>query len=392
MKHWHFTRPGTFFLLPLFLLTLGYAPKAEAVRVKDLATIKGTRSNQLFGYGLVVGLNGTGGKTNTKFTVQSLVNMLSNLGITVDATEVKVGNVAAVMVTANLPAFARSGNRIDVLVSSLGDAKSLQGGTLLLTPMKGPDQQVYAVAQGALSVGGFSVGDESNVQKNHPTVGSIPAGAIVEKEVPYVFNDMRNLTLSLRSPDFTTALRLAGAINQGIGKGTATALDAGTVQVEIPAQFQSNVVSLAAALEKLDVQPDTIAKVVIDERTGTVVMGENVRISAVAVSHGNLTIRIKTEQDVSQPLPLAPAPPTGAAPATTDQRVVTAPGGTTVVTPRQTTSVEEQEGRLIIVDAGAGLGELVRALNAIGVTPRDLIAILQSIKAAGALQAELQLI
>lgn len=391
MKSGTTTRPG-FSLLLLLLLSLAFSPGAEAARIKDLVTIKGMRGNQLIGYGLVVGLNGTGDKSNTKFTVQSLVNMLSRMGITVDATQVKVGNVAAVMVTANLPPFARAGSRIDVLVSSLGDAKSLQGGTLLLTPLRGPDQQVYAVSQGPLSVGGFAVGDESSVQKNHPTVGHIPAGGSVERELPLVFNEMKQLTLSLRSPDFTTALRLAGAINQGLGKQTAAALDAGTVRVEVPAQFENNVVSLVAALEKLEVQPDAVAKVVIDERTGTVVMGEKVRISTVAVSHGNLTIRIKKEHDVSQPLPLAPAPPAGALPSTGEQGVITAPGGTTVVTPRQSTTVEEQDGRLIVVEGGASLGELVRALNAIGVTPRDLIAILQSIKAAGALQAELEII
>lgn len=380
-------------VLALFLLDLLAGPQAGAARIKDIASIEGMRGNQLIGYGLVVGLDGTGDSNNTKFTVQSLVNMLSRMGIFVDGTQVKVGNVASVMVTATLPPFSRAGSRIDVLVSSLGDAKSLQGGTLLLTPLKGPDQRVYAVAQGAVSVGGaFSAGGQNSVQKNHPTAGEIPSGALVEREVPFVFNHMRNLTLALHSPDFTTALRVARTVNGALGWKAARALDAGTIRVDIPDQFRGNLVPLVADLEKLDVQPDSVAKVVIDERTGTVVMGENVRISPIAVAHGNLSIQIKKQYEVSQPLPLAPAPPTGAAPSTGDQGVVTVPGGATVVTPSESTTAEEQSAKLMVVNGGASIGELVRALNAIGVTPRDLISILQAIKAAGALQAELEII
>ena len=364
------------FRLPAMVCLLAWlihAGPAWAIRVKDIAQIGGVRYNQLVGYGLVVGLSGSGDREGTEFTVQSLVSMLRKMGVTVDPQEVKVKNVAAVMVTTNLPPFAKPGSRIDVQVSSMGDARSLQGGTLLLTPMRGADGQVYAVAQGPLSIGGFSFGGAAGggVQKNHPTVGQIPAGAIVEKVVPGEFDDKKTLTVSLHGPDFTTAQRLTWAINSRFGKQMARAIDSNTVVVQIPDYYPGGAVELAAAIENLDIVPDAAAKVVIDERTGTVVMGENVRISTLAISHGNLTIEIKEQPRVSQPLPFS--------------------GGTTQVIPESEVTVKEEKDNLIVVPAGVSIGEVVKALNAIGATPRDLIAILQAIKAAGALQAELEI-
>jgi flagellar P-ring protein precursor FlgI len=344
-----------------------------AVRVKDIAQVGGVRYNQLVGYGLVVGLSGTGDREGTEFTVQSLVSMLRRMGITVDPEEVKVKNVAAVIVTANLPPFVKPGSRIDVLVSSLGDARSLQGGTLLFTPLRGADGEVYAIAQGPLSIGGFSFGGAGGggIQKNHPTVGQIPAGAIVEKTVPDQFSDQKKLTIFLRSPDFTTVQRMTRVINRYFNTEIARAKDSGTILVQAPNNFPGGIVELAATIERLEINPDTPAKVVIDERTGTVVMGENVRISTIAISHGNLTIMIKEQPRVSQPLPFS--------------------GGTTQVIPESDVTAEEGKQKLILVPAGVSIKEVVKAINAIGATPRDLIAILQAIKAAGALQAELEI-
>jgi len=341
--------------------------------VKDIASIQGVRYNQLVGYGLVVGLNGTGDRERTEFTVQSVVSMLRRMGITVNQEQVRIRNVAAVMVTANLPPFAKVGNRIDVLVSSIGDAKSLQGGTLLLTPLKGPDGEVYAVAQGPVSIGGgFTfAGAAAGIQKNHPTVGQVPNGALIEKEIPSNFNQDHVLRLTLQNSDFTTASRLAETINKHLKGKFASAKDSRTVEVEVPPDFYGRLVELVASIENLEIMPDTKAKVVIDERTGTVVMGENVRISTVAVSHGNLTIQIKEQPRVSQPLPFS--------------------GGSTVVVPETEITIKEEEDRLLLVPAGVSIKEVVKALNAIGATPRDLIAIFQVMKAAGALQAELEI-
>ncbi|WP_456433563.1 flagellar basal body P-ring protein FlgI [Thermosulfuriphilus sp.] len=360
-------------IIATFLIFLFFG-QAEAARLKDLAAIEGVRSNQLIGYGLVVGLKGTGDGNQTQFTVQSIVNMLQRLGVTVDRNQVKVKNVAAVMVTAELPAFAKVGQRLDVLVSSIGDAKSLQGGTLLLTPLKGADGKVYALAQGPISIGGFAAGGAAGggVQKNHPTAGRIPNGATVEREVPVNLLGRRKITISLNEFDFTTVSRATAAINAYLGAPYAQALDGKTISVRVPDQYRENIIGFIAELERLEITPDTVARVVLDERTGTVVMGENVRISKVAIAHGNLSIQIKERAVVSQPPPFSP--------------------GTTVVTPQSEVSVTEEGNRIIVLEEGASIGELVRALNAVGATPRDLIAIFQAIKAAGALQAELEII
>jgi flagellar P-ring protein precursor FlgI len=382
-------------LLAVVLLIV-FSAKASAVRIKDLASIKGIRHNQLIGYGLVVGLNGTGDKVGTTFTVQSLVNMIERMGIHVDENDVTVKNVAAVMVTAKIAPFARIGNKIDVVVSSIGDAKSLQGGTLLLTPLRGVDRKVYGLAQGPISVGGFAAGGAGGggVSKNHPTVGRISRGATIEREILVSMQDKQELTITLNNPDFTTAIRVCNAINEKLGQVAASTTDSGTLELHIPEGSRNRIVRMIAAIENLEVTPDTVARVVLNEKTGTVVVGEKVRISTVAVAHGNLSIQIKERAIVSQPLPFAPAPPEG----TTAQQfqledgAVVAPGGQTVVTPDSDVSAQEEDNRLLLVPSGTTIGELVRALNAIGVTPRDLITIFQSIKAAGALQAELEII
>jgi len=359
----------------LAVLLLGLPIRSEAVRIKDIAAVEGVRENALIGYGLVIGLNGTGDKTGTTFTVQTLSSMLKKMGIAVEPSAVKVKNVAAVMVTAKLPPFTKTGSRIDVVVSSLGDATSLQGGTLLLTPLKGPDQQVYAVAQGPISIGGFIGGKEGDsVQKNHPTAGRVAEGALVEKEVGFPFLNKERFNLLLRQQDFTTALRISQAINAQLGgEAVATAVDSGTITLQVPELYKGRLVELLAAIESLEVAVDLPARVVVNERTGTIVMGDQVRISEVAVSHGNLTIRVKTDFQVSQPPPFAPE------------------GSETVVVPQRQTNVEEEEAQILML-GGATIGEVIRGLNAIGVTPRDLIAILQAIKAAGALQAELEIL
>lgn len=345
-----------------------------ASRIKDLVQIQDVRENQLVGYGLVVGLKGTGDKGGTTFTINSLVNMLKKLGVTVSTEEVTVKNVAAVMVTTTLPPFARLGNRLDVTVSSLGDASSLQGGTLLLTPLKGVDSQIYALTQGPLSVGGFEAGGAAGggVQKNHPTVGRIPAGATVEKEIPFAFESGQPILMSLEQADFVTAARLARSINDTLKMDLAKAVDPRTIQLSIPEQFQENLIEVIATIQEIEVTPDTCARVVINERTGTVVVGENVRISSIAISHGNLSIQIKEKQLVSQPPPLS--------------------NGETTTVPETEVTVNEEKGNLIPIVSNTNIGELVKALNAIGVSSRDLIAILQSLRAAGALHAELEII
>ncbi len=360
--------------LVIAILLLATVQSAYAIRIKDIASFDGVRENQLIGYGLVVGLNGTGDGDQTRFPVQSLVNVLERMGITVNRADISVKNVAAVMVTANLPPFAKQGTNIDVLVSSLGDAKSIAGGTLLLTPLKGGDGQVYAMAQGGVLTNSFSYGGQaSSAQKNHPTAGRVPGGALVEREIPNALAGRSSLRLNLHQPDFTTATRMAAAINTKFQGKFASCSDPGSVNLQLPEAYLGRAVEFVADLESLQVQPDNVAKVVLNERTGTIVLGENVRLSTVAVSHGNLTLYIKETPQVSQPAPFSKT-------------------GQTKVVPRTKMSVKEDEGGLAVLREGASIGEVVRALNTLGVTPRDLIGIMQSIKAAGALQAELTVI
>jgi len=383
-----------FSFLIIFVVIILWFTAAFGARLKDIASIKGIRTNQLIGYGLVIGLNGSGDKGGTDFTIQGLANMLERMGIRVSAEDLKVSNVAAVMANATLPPFARIGKKIDVTVSSIGDAKSLQGGTLLLTPLKGVDGKIYALAQGPLSTGGFSAGGAAGggVTKNHPTVGRISGGATVEREIPLSLKQRSELTVMLNSPDFTTAARVARTINERLGHSFAEPIDSGTIAIKIPDNYRDKVVQLLAAVEDVEVIPDSVAKVIVSEKTGTVVIGENVRVQTVAVAHGNLSIQIKETKNVSQPLPFAPRPPAERAPSQTQEGVIVAPGGSTVVTPESEVAVEEEGNRLLLVPKGRTIGDLVRALNAIGVTPRDLITILQAMKAAGALQAELEII
>jgi flagellar P-ring protein precursor FlgI len=357
------------FILLLFVTLTG---QSNAARIKDLAYINGVRSNQLVGYGLVVGLNGTGDKSNTIFTNQSLANMLEKMGVRIDPKLTKVNNIAAVTVTADLPPFGKVGNKIDATVSSIGDAKSLGGGILILTQLKGADGEVYAMAQGPLVVGGFLVsGTGATVQKNHPTVGRVPNGVTIEREISYADMKTDSLLISLKTSDYTTARRMAERINQTF-VGAAYAKDGGSVAVTTPDELKPNPVKFVSLIENLDVKPDNAAKIVVDEKTGTVVMGENVLISTVAISHGNITVQIKEDANVSQPLPFA--------------------RGRTVDTPDTQIKVEEDRGRWVVIPEGITIRELVNAMNATGVPTRDIITILQTIKAAGALYAELEVI
>ena len=366
-------------ILAFLLITAGGSfilPAADAVRIKDIADIKGVRQNQLVGYGLVVGLEGTGDSDDALFTIQSLASLLEKMGVTVQPEDIDdVENVAAVMVTADLPAFANIGSRIDVLVSSIGDAENLQGGTLLFTPLKGADGKVYAIAQGPVSTGGFAVSGNSGdqVQKNFPTVGRVVGGALVEQEIHSNFNQKDSLTLSLHDPDFTTASRVAQAINRAFYSQLAQTENAGSIRVSVPENYLGNTVQFVTMIESLGVTPDMVSKVVVNERTGTVIMGENVRIATIAIAHGNLSIQIDESQNVSQPLPFSR-------------------GGQTVVTPESDIMVQEGKNPIYLVESGVSIGEVVKALNALGVSPRDLIAIFQALKAAGALQAELEII
>ena len=388
------------FVIALILVVLLVASSGEGARLKDIAFFKGVRSNQLVGYGLVVGLNGTGDSTNVDFTIRSISNMLMRMGISIPQERLlltRPKNVAAVMVTAMLPPFSAIGNRIDVLVSSMGDATNLAGGTLLMTPIMGPDRQVYAVAQGALVTGGFAVSGASgsSVQKNHPTAGLISKGALIEKEVPIILEGKKELALTLFQPDFTTAEKVKEVINRTMGGGYSKCVDSATIKIAVPDSYQERVPEWMASLERLEVTPDFVAKVILNEKTGTVVLGEKVRISTVAVAHGNLSIQIKERYNVSQPLPFSPAPGGGASSTVIPPREgtgpIVTPGGATVVTPESSISVKEEGKPMIILPTGADLGEVVKALNGIGATPRDLIAILQSIRAAGALQADLEI-
>lgn len=371
-------------LVPLLLGLALAAPAAgqtgPAVRIKDIARIVGVRDNELFGYGIVMGLNGTGDrKQSSFFTVQSLQNLLLRQGITLtpdrkNALDTK--NLAAVMVTAKLPPFARAGTTLDITVSSIGDSTSLLGGTLLLSPLYGADNQVYAVAAGPVSIGGgFSVtagGTGETAQKNHPTVGRIVNGAVVEKEVVSSVNAQR-ITVALMFPDFTTAAQLARSVNAALDRPIAQATDSATVIIDVPGPEQARIVEFVSRLEQVTLSVDAPARIVVNERTGTVIMGSHVRISTVAVSHGNLSISIKSELQVSQPPPFAPQ------------------GAATTVVPKTDVNVKEDKAGLGVVQAGATIGDVVGALNAIGATPRDLAAILQAIKRAGALNADLEM-
>ncbi len=355
---------------------MAFAPSAHAARIKDVVAFEGVRDNMLMGYGLVVGLNGTGDKLqNNAFTEQSLIGFLERQGVNTRGLQLKSKNVAAVTVTAKLPAFARAGSNIDITISAMGDAKSLMGGTLLATPLQGPDGNVYAVAQGPVTVGGFSASGESgsNITKGVPTNGFIANGAIVEREIDFRLNDLASLKLSLRNPDVTTASNVSRVINQQVGPGVSTVEDPGTVVVTIPSAYQGDVIALLADIETLNVETDQPARIVVDEATGTIVMGENVRISTVAVAQGNLIVKVEESPQVSQPNPFAPE------------------GAETAVVPRTDVTVSEEAGNQIaVIEEGATLKDLVGGLNALGVGPRDLITILQTIKAAGALQADIE--
>jgi flagellar P-ring protein precursor FlgI len=386
---------GRFRLYLLIILLFGFIYPAMGMpaRIKDIASIKGIRPNQLFGYGLIVGLNGSGDKAGTGFTIQGLVNMLERMGVHISAADVKVSNVAAVMVSATLPPFARIGKKIDITLSSIGNAKSLSGGTLLLTPLQGVNGKVYALAQGAVAIGGYTAGGDAGggVTKNHPTVGRISGGATIEREIPLSIMNKQELTIMLDNPDFNTVTRVADAINTRLEESLATPIDSGTLTLKIPARLQNKVVNLIARIGDLEVTPDNIAKVIVNEKTGTVVIGQNVSIQKVAVAHGNLSIQIKETKEVSQPLPFSPAG-LGAGPKEVGGGIIAAPGGSTIVTPDSDVRVAEERNQLILIPPGNTIGELVKGLNAIGVTPRDLITILQALKAAGALQGELEII
>ena len=353
------------------MLTAAAAPSLASSRIKDIAKVQGVRANQLVGYGLVVGLAGTGDTTKSLETMQSIANMLKSFGVTVSTSQLQSKNVAAVMVTAQLPPFVKPGDTIDITVSSFGDAKGLQGGTLVQTPLKAANGQIYAVAQGAVSTGGFSAGrGGSSQQKNFPTVGTTPNGAIVERDVPTQLSSNGTISLALTHPDFTTASRISEAVNSRFGY-ISLARDPGTVDITVPQEYRGDLISFVSAVEELPIVPDSIAKVVINERTGTIVMGSNVTIDEIAVAQGGLSIRISKTQDISQPPPFS--------------------NGTTTTSENTKVDVEEDKANVLLLPATASVGDVVNALNAIGATPRDIIAILQAMKAAGALHADLQI-
>ncbi len=361
-------------LFAFFLITyhLSLVTVVHAERIKDIASFEGVRDNQLIGYGLVVGLDGSGDKGQA--AVQGIVNMLKRMGLTINTNELKSKNIAAVVITAVLPPFAKPGTKVDALISTIGDAKSIQGGTLLLTPLKGPDGKIYALAQGPVSIGGFAVeGAGATAQKNHTAAGKIPDGVTIEKEPPFILGNGKDIRLFLRKADFTTADMMSRQINNALNGNHAVATDASSVKLSIPSEYKDNIVGLITKIEMLDVKVDMPARIIINERTGTIVIGENVTISPVAIAHGSLSIEVKEMPEVSQPLPFAPK------------------GAETVTVPRTDITVKEQQGALLQV-SGVTLGEIVRALNTLGVTPRDLISILQALKASGALKAELEII
>jgi len=363
-------------LLPAFAVAILASPASGQSRIKDIVAFEGVRTNLLVGYGLVVGLNGTGdGLANAPFTRESLIGMLERLGVNANDPSLNTQNVAAVMVTANLPPFANQGSRIDVTVSALGDAGNLLGGTLLVTPLVGADGEIYAVSQGTIAVGGFAAaGDAESVVKGVPTSGRIANGGVIEREMPFKLSNLKQIKLSLRNPDFTTSRRIARAINAFVGQPAAKATDPATVVMKTPSNYKGQIVELITDIEQLRVEPDQIAKVVIDEQSGTIVMGSNVRINTVAIAQGSLTIRVTETAQVSQPLPFSNT-------------------GTTQTVPRTEIEVSEDGDRkLTVLEKGVSLQDLVNGLNALGIGPRDMITILQAIKAAGALNADIEVL
>lgn len=365
-----------FFMCIIASLFLGqFAMVAHsASRIKDLVDFEGIRENQLVGYGLVVGLNGTGDSlNNSPFTKQSLQALLERLGVNTRESDLRTANVAAVMVTGNLPPFSTQGTRMDITVSAIGDAKSLQGGTLLVTPLLAADGNTYAVGQGPVAISGFKAeGEAASVTRGVPTVGRIANGAIIEREVKYALKDRRTMRLALRNPDLTTAKRIAAAINTYTSEKAAAAIDPATVRLDVPYSYRGDIISLLTDIEQLRIKPDQQAKVIIDEHTGIIVMGRDVKISTVAISQGNLTVTIAETPVVSQPEPLSP-------------------NGETVVVPRTAVGVaDDKDKKLAILANGVTLRDLVDGLNALGIGPRDMISILQAIKSAGALQAEIE--
>ncbi|UCH44601.1 MAG: flagellar basal body P-ring protein FlgI [Nitrospiraceae bacterium] len=356
----------------VIMLLFSILTPVHAERIKDIARFEGVRDNQLIGYGIVVGLDGTGDKGTA--AVQSITNMLKRLNLTIDPRQLQSKNVALVVVTSSMPAFAKPGMKIDALISTIGDSKSLQGGTLLLTPLKGPDGKVYALAQGPVSIGGFSAeGEGASAQKNHPTVGKIPEGITIEKEPVFILGNGEDIRLFLNRADFATADTISKMINRSFAGDYAFPVDPSSVKITVPDEYRNQIVRLITDIERLNVSIDLPARIVINERTGTIVIGKDVKILPVAIAHGSIAIEIRENSQVSQPAPFAPE---------TAQ---------TVTVPRTDLAVSEQKGSLVEV-SGVDLGEIVRALNALGVTPRDLISILQSLKTSGALMAELEII
>jgi flagellar P-ring protein precursor FlgI len=360
----------------VMMAAIAPAPKAASlVRIKELASVEGVRDNQLIGYGIVVGLAGTGDRRQTVFSAQSLSNMLERMGVSVPATQLRVANVAAVMVTAVLPPFAQAGTAIDVTAASVGDASNLQGGLLLLTPLKGPDGQVYAVAQGPVVTGGFVAGKKGASQTvNHPTVGRVANGALVERTAPSIA-PTSVLKLQMHRADFTTAVRIADAVNERFGsngKSVARAENSALVSIQIPLSYSRRPIEFMAEVEALTLEADRAAKVVVNERTGTIVMGKQVRIAPIAILHGNLSVEIRTELMASQPGPMST--------------------GQTTVVPQVAVAAKEEPAKNVVLKDGATVEELVRALTSIGSTSRDIIAILQALSAAGALEAEMEII
>lgn len=365
---------GWALITALCLLAYTTAAHAKTTRIKDIVDIEGVRDNQLVGYGLVVGLNGTGDSlNNSPFTAQSLYAMLERLGVNIRGENLNTGNVAAVMVTATLPPFTNQGSRIDVTISSLGNAESLQGGTLLVTPLMAADGEVYAVAQGPVAISGYTAqGAAGQVTQNIPTSGRIAAGAIVERELNFKLDELQEIRLALRNPDFTTSRRIVQAINGFSSAPIAIADNSASVTLRLPANYNGNIVDLITDVEQLPIEPDQVARVVIDERSGVIVMGSDVKISTVAIAQANLTVKITETPQVSQPNPFAEV-------------------GSTVVVPRSDIDINTgPDAALAVVETGVTLQDLVTGLNRLGVAPRDVITILQAIKAAGALQAEIE--
>jgi flagellar P-ring protein precursor FlgI len=361
-------------LLWLFLVAPAMGQQsADDSRIKDIASFEGVRANQLAGYGLVVGLNGTGDRRQTYFSTQTLANMLERSGLTVSADQIRVKNIAAVMVTAVLPPFVRKGSQIDITVSSIGDAENIQGGVLIMTPLRAANGEAYVVAQGQLALGGFGAGAGGNrVQTGHPTVGRIPNGGLVEKEVPVDIAGKTQLNLVLHESDFTSASRAVKVINESVGRPVAAALDGRTIAIKVPEDYANRIVDFIAVVENAKVNVDFPARVVVNERTGTIVLGKDVRIASVSIIHGNLSLQVGTVLEVSQPAPWSL--------------------GKTTVVPQTTLSAQEDKARGVTLRDGASVEEVVRALSSIGAAARDIIAILQAIKASGALRAELEII